>query len=186
MPELLLVMARGHKKSLSIRALGFVLLAMAGIVTGLAWLMLHHVRFWPAAEQQAAQSWQAVPCTVREVGTTTISMRSSSSGRGDAGYSPRVIYTYVINGLERTGHRFWFATTLLNSSAEARAAFGNLRVGDQRICHVNPRNLADAVFDRDARDDRWGWLWFVLIGVAGGGTMILAIHLIIRGPAISP
>jgi hypothetical protein len=115
------------------RRVGAVLLILIGGV-----LCVMFIR-GPVHHALAARSWSAQQCTV-----VRSEVRPQESDEGGDTYSPAVLYSYLIGGVEHRSDTYSFLTFSVGRNSAERAA-GLHPSGSTATCYVNPADPDDAV-----------------------------------------
>lgn len=138
----------------------FVLFFCMGVAVGVAALggiYLAHVSMqWPATEGKIVDS---------NVG--------ASSGSGPATYSPKVRYTYTVDGRTYEGNRIYFAGIRMASSHDyARKLAGRFLPGRAVNVYFDPDNVERSVLLPGVRTEHWlnflvsgAFIAFALLGM---------------------
>lgn len=121
----------------------------------------------PTLEARAAQSWDEVPCRIKEA-----SVASSRGSKGGYTYSIRVIYDYKYRGKTYTGDRYDFSTGSSSSRGWREEAVAAIRANPSPICYVNPADPMDAVLLPEAGNDRWFGLIPLVFFFVGMGIFL--------------
>lgn len=115
------------------RRLGAALLILIGGVLSVVFIR------GPVRHAVAARSWTAQQCTV-----VRSEVRPQESDEGGDTYSPAVLYSYRIGGVEHRSDTYSFLTFSGGRNSAERAA-GLHPPGSTATCYVNPADPDDAV-----------------------------------------
>jgi hypothetical protein len=142
--------------------LGGLLFAGVGLAALLFWYL-------PALSRSLASSgWTETPCTVLS------SRVKSHRSKDGTTYSVDVFYRYQVNGKEFKSNAYGtFGGSSSGYKPKARIV-AQYPVGAKRVCHVNPKNPAEAVLKPGAG-------WEVLLGILPLAFLGIGIFLLFVG-----
>lgn len=157
---------------------GFLALVFGGIGV---WAVVQARRGQQKAH--AAQGWPSAPGAIVEA---RVSRNSHEDSDGDThySYSPRLKYTYTVQGQTYTGSQITFGfQKSYNSESSAAAVLQRYPVGGQVMVIYDPHNPAEAALERKAGGVGAGLvigIIFIALSVCilCGGSVALAVSLL--------
>ena len=156
---------------------GLALLAIPFLSAGL--LVMIFLAAKPMARLVDSASW--IECEA-EIDPASVSLRTSSGGKGGTSYQARASYTYTApDGKTRVSDRVAFCSGSDNLGSWQSRTHRRLKEMSRKktVCHVNPCNMDDAVLLREVHELSiiCGSLFGFAFACAGAGMLLPAIRM---------